>query len=84
MPFRDKIQDPTQTVIIYEMIPPPKGSGPVDIAEGIQQLRPLLAGSKIDAINFPEIRDEKRGGPRKSRFTPRMEPRVSGWKGLRE
>lgn len=76
MLFKDKVQDPAQTVVIYEMIPPPIGSAPAEVAEGIRQLRPLLAEAKVDAINLPEIRDESRGGPRKSRFIPRLEPRI--------
>lgn len=78
MGFREKINDPSQSVVVYEMIPPLLGARPREVRARVERLRPLVMGSGIDAINLPEIRDESRGGPRRTHFRPRMEPRVFG------
>ncbi len=78
MRFRDKINDPDRPVVVYEMIPPLLGAGPEEIRARVERLRPLVTDLEIDAINLPEIRDENRGGPRRTHFRPRMEPRAFG------
>lgn len=78
MRFRAKINDPSQSVVVYEMIPPLLGARREEVRAQVERLRPLVAGLGIDAINLPEIRDESRGGPRRTHFRPRMEPRIFG------
>lgn len=75
MNLRGKLLNPNLPVTFFEVVPP--------AAEKPEALDAMLAEvGKVrhlaDAINLPDIRDESRGAPRKSRYVPRVEPRVLG------
>ena len=81
MNFRQKLLDPAQPVTLFEMVPPAADKpGALDGA--------LADAAKVrglaDAINLPEIHDEKRGEQRAAQFVPRVEPRVPGVRIRRE
>ncbi|MGH9355811.1 MAG: hypothetical protein ACRD10_06740 [Terriglobia bacterium] len=75
MAFRQKLLDPAQPVTLFEMVPPAAGKpGALEAALADAAKARGLA----DAINLPEIHDEKRGEPRAAQFVQRIEPRVLG------
>ncbi|MBS0289655.1 MAG: hypothetical protein JSS07_06440 [Proteobacteria bacterium] len=57
----DKIQDKTQPVILYELLPPACDVKPTSLEAYIECALDLLADSSliIDAVNIPDIRDEE-------------------------
>ncbi|HLI30301.1 MAG TPA: hypothetical protein VKV79_04280 [Terriglobia bacterium] len=75
MNFTQKLLDPSQPVTLFEMVPPPADKpGALDGA--------IAEAAKVcglaDAINLPEIHDEKRGEQRTAQFVRRVEPRTLG------
>jgi len=64
--------NPAQPVVFYEVIPPK--TGPDGELESRLALIREVAGM-ADAINIPEIREETRQGPRRTRPRERIEPR---------
>jgi 5,10-methylenetetrahydrofolate reductase len=73
MNLKAKIQDPTQPVIFYELIPP-KAGAPAEMETLLELVRGLRG--KVDAINIPEVYEESRQGSRGARLPERVEPRV--------
>lgn len=73
MSLKEKLLQPSATVTLFEMVPPPAGKPGVIEAtvEEVKKVRGL-----VDAINLPEIHDESRGGERTFQFVPRLEPRA--------
>jgi len=71
--LRVKIDNPAEPVVFYEVIPPR-----VDIEGELEDRLALVreVAGQVDAINIPEIREEKRNGPRKGVLHERIEPRV--------
>ena len=71
--LRAKIDNPAEPVVFYEVIPPR-----VDIEGELEDRLALVreVAGQVDAINIPEIREEKRNGPRKGVLYERIEPRV--------
>ena len=79
MRFREKTQNPKESVIIYTVIPPPVGTPAAAIRVCAESVHRLAQDTHIDAINIPEVRDEvTRPSPRTSPFVPKIEPRVFG------
>lgn len=72
MSLRAKIANPTEPVVFYEIIPPR-----VDMAGELEDRLALVrdVASQVDGINIPEIREEKRNGPRQAPLPERIEPR---------
>src|SRR5581483_11710142 len=73
MPFRTKLKNLSQPIILYELIPPKVGDSAA-LEQNIAFVRELAG--QVDAINIPEIREETRRGVRKTPQPPRIEPRV--------
>ncbi len=73
MSLREKIRNPAQPVILYELIPPAVGASE-ELGEKVSLVREL--DGEIDAVNIPEIREESRQGTRPTRMPERIEPRV--------
>jgi 5,10-methylenetetrahydrofolate reductase len=71
--LRAKIINPAAPVVFYEVIPPR-----VDIEGELEDRLALVreVASRTDAINIPEIREEKRNGPREHPLSERIEPRA--------
>lgn len=78
MNFREKTRHSGQAVILYTAVPPPLGTPKAAVEAHIEGLHKLLEDLPIDAINIPEVRDERRGGPRISPFAPKIDPRSFG------
>ncbi|MGH9360097.1 MAG: hypothetical protein ACRD1O_13110 [Terriglobia bacterium] len=75
MSFKQRLLDPAQPVTLFEMAPPPADkAGALEMAVADAAKATGLA----DAINLPEIHDEKRGEPRAAQFVRRIEPRALG------
>jgi len=72
MDLKEKIENPSQPVIFYELIPPQRGAS-AEMEESLSFIR-SLAG-KVDAVNIPEIREESRKGARRTQLPERIEPR---------
>ncbi len=73
MNLQEKIRNPAQPVILYELIPPKAGAS-AELEAQLELVRDL-AGT-VDAINIPEIIEESRQGKRRARLPERIEPRV--------
>ncbi len=73
-----KILDKNQSVILFELLPPSDNSSDLqylkDYAQSAVELL-LSASISIDAINIPEISDEKNGTVRPTEYIPKIEPR---------
>lgn len=73
-----KILDKTASVILFELLPPSESVGNGEyLKDYAQSAVELLLGAtiNIDAINIPEIHDEKNGSGRPSPYVPKIEPR---------
>jgi len=70
--LRDKISSPSEPVVFYEIIPPATETTG-ELEDRLKLVREVAG--QADAINIPEIRDEKRQGPRKAPLRQRMAPR---------
>lgn len=81
MNLREKILAADEPLILFEMTPPPaQKEDAADAAVGeADQIKGL-----VDAINLPEIHDEKRSESRSAKFVERIEPRVLGRRIQRE
>lgn len=81
MSFRQKILDNAQPMTLFEMVPPA-----ADKPGALEQA--LADAGKVrglaDAINLPEIHEEKRGEQRAAPFVQRIEPRDLGVRIRRE
>ncbi|MBI2819735.1 MAG: hypothetical protein HYX73_07130 [Acidobacteria bacterium] len=68
-----KMENPAEPVVFYEVIPPR-----VDLKGELEDRLTLVreVASQIDAINIPEIREEKRNGTRVTPVPHRIEPRA--------
>lgn len=73
MSLRTKITDPATPVVFYEVIPP-RADIEGDLEDRLRLVREVA--SQIDAINIPEIREEKRNGLRERPLPERIEPRA--------
>lgn len=73
MHLNAKIQNPLESVILYELIPPKVGDAN-ELREQIDLIRNLTG--KIDGINIPEIREETRQGVQRAKLPERIEPRL--------
>lgn len=72
MSLKDKILNPYEPVVLFEMVPPPAGkAGAVEAS--IQEAGRVK--SLVDGVNLPEIHDETRNDARTAKFVPRLEPR---------
>ncbi len=81
MSLTQKLLDPAHPVTLFEMVPPPADKPGVletAIADAAK------AAESADAINLPEIHDEKRGAVRAAQFVRRVEPRALGARLRRE
>ncbi|MBI1744735.1 hypothetical protein HYR54_16950 [Candidatus Acetothermia bacterium] len=78
MLFRDKVKNPAQGVILYEIIPPPEESSEASLGASLESLGELLDRAPIDGINIPEIRNENRNGTNINPYISKIEPRVYG------
>ncbi len=72
MTLHSKIFNPTSPVIFYEVIPP-KLNDEQELEDRLELVRNLA--DRVDVINIPEIREEKRGGQPAVPVPERMEPR---------
>jgi 5,10-methylenetetrahydrofolate reductase len=70
--LRAKIDDSVEPVVFYEVIPPGLAS-PGELEDRLALVKDVAC--HVDAINIPEIREEKRQGPRNTPLRQRMEPR---------
>ncbi len=73
--LHDKLMDPSVPVTFFEVVPP-AADKPEALEKAVEELK--AARHLADAINIPEILDEERGGPRASKFVPRVDPRKLG------
>lgn len=73
MSLRAKIENPAEPVVFYEVIPP-RADIEGDLEDRLALVREVAG--QADAINIPEIREEKRNGPRVSQLPVRIEPRI--------
>jgi hypothetical protein len=71
--LRDKIENPAEPVVFYEIIPP--RAGVIGELDSRLDLVRDVAG-QADAINIPEIREERRNGARRIPMKDRIEPRA--------
>lgn len=76
--LREKIRKPDRGVILYELIPPTQETEERNSHAYVECTTQLLASTSvaIDAINLPEIRDERRDGQRTHLYEPKADPRV--------
>ncbi len=81
MDFKQRILDPAQPAIFFEMVPPAAGK-PESLDAAVNDARRVKG--LADAINLPEIHDENRGEPRAVQFVPRVQPRLLGARIRRE
>lgn len=72
MSLKEKILNPYEPVVLFEMVPPPaEKAGALEAAlEEASRVKTL-----VDGINLPEIHDEARNETRTVKFVPRVEPR---------
>lgn len=75
-----KILDKNTSVILFELLPPSEtsnGNNGCYLEDYAQSAVELLLGAtvNIDAINIPEIHDEKNGSSRPAPYIPKIEPR---------
>jgi 5,10-methylenetetrahydrofolate reductase len=75
MEFKNKLLNPQEAVILFEMVPPVAGK-PEALAAAVEEAKKVR--HLVDGFNLPEIRDESRGEERTFKFVPRVEPRVLG------
>ena len=73
MSLRDKIENPSAPVILYEIVPPRAGVDG-ELESRLELVRDVA--SQVDAINIPEIRDESGDGSSGIPLKQRIEPRV--------
>ncbi len=66
--------NPQERAVIYTLVPPPLNSSADEIQRRIQPIKELRKNLLLDAINIPEVRDEKRN-PRTRPFEPKLAPR---------
>lgn len=72
MSLKDKILNPYEPVVLFEMVPPAASkAGAVEAS--IQEAGRVK--SLVDGVNLPEIHDEARNETRTAKFVPRIEPR---------
>lgn len=78
--LREKILDPNCPTILYELIPPMGESTPEKIEAHARCAVELITSTpfRIDAINIPELHDEKRNGQFKQEqpHSVKLDPRV--------
>jgi 5,10-methylenetetrahydrofolate reductase len=70
--LRSKIANPAEPVVLYEVIPP-RVDVEGELADRLALVREVA--NQVDAINIPEIREEKRNGPREKPMPERIAPR---------
>ncbi|MGH9470098.1 MAG: hypothetical protein ACRD1N_07135 [Terriglobia bacterium] len=75
MNFREKLADPSEAMSLFEMVPP-AGGKPGALEAALAEAGRV--GSRVDAINLPEIHDENRNQPRTAKYVERIEPRKLG------
>lgn len=75
MNLKEKILNPYEPVVLFEMVPPPaEKAGAVEASlEEAGKVKNL-----VDGINVPEIHDEARNEARSTKFVQRLEPRQLG------
>lgn len=78
--LRNRILDPTQRVLFYELIPPSQGAKKKSVNAYAECAAEMIAGTTIpiDAVNLPEIQDEQRDSERVHEFKEKADPRKFG------
>tara|TARA_B100001250_G_scaffold145745_1_gene124770 strand:+ start:576 stop:1523 length:948 start_codon:yes stop_codon:yes gene_type:complete len=76
MRFRDKVRKPKRPVVVYEILPPREKDGTLN--SYAEKISSLLSQTHIDAINIPEVHDEKERGKRPIKNLERAEARQFG------
>ncbi len=71
--FANKVRN-GQKVIIYELVPPPKTKPQSDIQKSIALVTSQLTKLSVDAINIPEVLEEKRHGERNAKIIEKLDP----------
>lgn len=77
--FRKKTLSPQEDVLIYTVLPPPRGTPWPAVRACAESVYRLIEDVPIDAVHVPEVRSEEaRPGPRTVPFIPKVEPRLFG------
>ena len=76
MRFRDKVRKPKRPVVAYEILPPREKDGTLN--SYAERISSLLSQTHIDAINIPEVHEEKARGARPVKNLERAEAREFG------
>ncbi len=80
--LRDRVRDSKSGVILYELIPPARGTDEVTLRAYAECVAEVVASTSvpIDAVNLPEIRDEQRAQEqeRAHPYEPKADPRQFG------
>ncbi len=76
--FREKTVNPREGVLIYTVIPPPRGTPRAAVQASAESVYRLIEDvPAIDAVHVPEVRQEEaRPGLRTVPFVPKLEPRA--------
>jgi 5,10-methylenetetrahydrofolate reductase len=75
MNLKEKLLDPSQPVVFFEMVPPAAGK-PDAIEASLAEAEKVR--HCVDAINLPEIHNEDRNQPRSVKFVKRVDPGFLG------
>jgi len=76
MRFRDKVRKPRRPVVVYEILPPRVKDGTLN--SYAEKISSLLSQTHIDAINIPEVHDERGRGEKPVKNLERAEAREFG------